>query len=137
MRLQKIVVSIDIKTLLAENTKKKEENEEKKLRILEENGRILESGDGKNIQNIKSMKNIERIFEVRYLDNKNKVIEKFKLFKYKTEDLFIASTGLKLKIPQSKSSSVNFNLLSFGNFIMFQAKSEQPITTSRIDDNDA
>lgn len=83
------------------------------------------------------MKNIERIFEVRYMDKKDKVIEKFKLYKYKTEDLFIARNQLKLHVVQSKSSSLNFNLLSFGNFIMFKAKSKTPILQSSLDDNDA
>jgi hypothetical protein len=73
------------------------------------------------------MKNIERIFEVRYMDKNSKIIEKFMLYKYKTEDLFIARNLLKLEIAQSRSASVNFNKLSFGNFIMFQAKSKQPI----------
>lgn len=83
------------------------------------------------------MKNIERIFKVKYLDKKGKKIEKFMLYKYKTEDLFIAKNFLKLEIPQSKSASVNFNKLSFGNFIMFRAKSEQPILHSSLNDNDA
>jgi hypothetical protein len=128
MRLQKIVVSIDIDKLLTE--------EPKKLKSSSTN-KSLKLGGGTNVKNYKSMKNIERIFEVRYLGKEDKVIEKFKLFKYKTEDLFLARSKLKLEVAQSRSSSINFNLLSFGNFIMFQPKSIQPIKTSSIGDNDA
>lgn len=47
--------------------------------------------------NLQSMKLIDRIFEVNFMDKDSKVIEKFRVLTYKGSDLFITKPQLRIK----------------------------------------